>query len=99
MNERYVVKGTRISRKTGGVRAEYREGDIVTGDQLRALGCDIERLLTMCAIAVCEDKAKAAKPEPEPVPAEPEAAPVGAAVAETTASKPAGFGRKLVSDG
>lgn len=99
MNERYIVKGTRISRKTGGVRAEYREGDIVTGDQLRALGCDVDRLLIMCAIALCEDKAKAAKPEPEPVPAEPEAAPVEAAIAEAVASKPVGFGRKLVSDG
>lgn len=92
MSERYTVLATRLSKRSKPNKAEYREGDVVTGDQLRAMGCDIERLLTMCAIAVCEDKAKAAKPEPEPAPVEPEAEPVEAV-------KPAGFSRKLVSDG
>lgn len=57
MAERYTVQA-RISRKarSAGERFSFDEGDVVTGDQLRALGVDVERLLVTQHIAPCRDK-------------------------------------------
>lgn len=88
MSERYTIVA-RVSKRSKPNHATYNEGDVVTGDQLRYIGADPERLLATGAIKVCEPEPKATKPEPEPKPVEPAA----------EAPKVGGPGRKLVSDG
>lgn len=99
MNERYTVQA-RLIRRVGPDKFLYNEGDTVTGDQLRAHGLDVERLLTTGHIVVC--KAKAEKPAPVPSPSLAEldrAVTVTAADGAAKADAPGAKGRGRVSDG
>lgn len=101
MNERYTVQA-RLIRRVGPDKFLYNEGDTVTGDQLRAHGLDVERLLTTGHIVVCKAKAEKPAPVPAPVPVPAEldrAVTVTAADSAGKADAPGAKGRGRVSDG